>query len=237
MYKNYFFDLYGTLMAIETNEEAEFVWEKMALYYGYYGAYYDAFELQTKYKKAVSKILNSDNQINNPEIDIQDVFYKLFRDKDIKPKKKMAKDAAKVFRMLTTNYIEVYEGVIDMLLVLKNQKKNVFVFANAQDVYALYELRKGGIRKYFDGFFFSSDFGMCKPEPKIYEDIFSRDDIKKKESIIISADYAKDIGGAKEFGVDTLFINTNEEENFDNKSCIYEVKGRDYAQIINLIVK
>lgn len=237
MYKNYFFDLYGTLLSIETNEEAEFVWEKMALYYSYYGAYYDAYELQAKYKKAVTKMLNSNDQISNPELDIQDVFYKLFRDKDIKPKKKMAKDAAKVFRMLTTNYVEVYEGVIDMLLALKNQKKNVFVFANAQEAYALYELRKCGIRKYFDEFFFSSDFSMCKPEDKLYDAIFSRDDIKKKESIIISSDYDKDVIGAKAMGIDTLFINTNKEESYDSKSYKYEVKGRDYAQIINMIVK
>lgn len=237
MYKNYFFDLYGTLMAIETNEEAEFVWDKMALYYGYYGAHYEAYELQSKYKKAVAKMLNSNNQVSHSELDIQDVFYKLFRDKDIKPKKKMSKDAAKVFRILTTNYLEVYEGVIDMLLALKSQKKNVFIFANAQDVYALYELRKCGIRKYFDEFFFSSDFGMCKPEEKFYDTIFSRDDIKKKESIIISADYSKDIVSAKTAGIDTLFINTNDEENYDLSSFKYEVKGRDYAKIINMIVK
>lgn len=237
MYKNYFFDLYGTLMAIETNEESEFVWDKMAMYYGYYGAHYEAYELQSKYKKAVTKILNSNNQVGNPELDIQDVFYKLFRDRDVKPKKKMSKDAAKVFRMLTTNYLDVYEGVIDMLLALKSQKKNVFVFANAQNVYALYELRKCGIRKYFDEFFFSSDFGMCKPENKFYDAIFSREDIKKKESIIISADYNKDIIGANAIGVDTLFINTNDDESYDLEPVKFEVKGRDYAKIINTIVK
>lgn len=237
MYKNYFFDLYGTLLDVETNEESEFVWEKMALYLGYYGAHYDAYELQNKYKKAVAKMLNSNTQYNHPELDMQDVFYKLFKDKDVKPKKKLPKDAAKVFRMLTTNYLEVFDGVIDMLLALKSQKKNVFVFANAQDVYALYELRKCGIRKYFDEFFFSSELGMCKPEEKFYEAIFSREDIKKKESIIISADYDKDIVGAKALGIDTLFLNANSEEHYDSNNYKYEVKGRDYAQVINLVVK
>lgn len=236
MYKNYYFDLYGTLMSVETNEEIDMVWEKMALYYGYYGANYEAYELQSKYHKAITKLLNS-NQVTYPELDIQDVFYKLFRDKDIKPKKKMAKDAAKVFRMLTTNSLDVYEGVIDMLMALKNQKKKVFLLANAQNAYALYELRKGGIRKYFDDFFFSSDFGVLKPEHIFYEAAFAAEDIKKKESIIISSDYSRDIIGAKAFGVDTLYIDTNEEESYDPTACSYVVKGRDYAQIINLIVK
>ncbi|PKM93492.1 MAG: HAD family hydrolase [Firmicutes bacterium HGW-Firmicutes-1] len=235
MYKNYYFDLYGTLMSVETNEETDMVWEKMALYYGYYGANYDAYELQSKYQKATTKLLNS-NQVSHPEIDIQDVFYKLFKDKDIKLKKKMAKDAARVFRMLTTNSLEVYEGVIDMLMALKNQKRNVFLLANAQNAYALYELRKGGIRKYFDEFFFSSDFGMLKPETSFFEAAFAKEDIKKKDSIIISADYTRDIVGAKAFGVDTLYINADGEHH-DSATCTYEVKGRDYAKIINLIVK
>ncbi|PKM52583.1 MAG: HAD family hydrolase [Firmicutes bacterium HGW-Firmicutes-7] len=235
MYKNYYFDLYETLMTVDTNEEADIVWEKMALYFGYYGANYDAYELQGRYQKIVTKLLNS-NQGNYPEIDIEDVFYKLFRDKDVKPKKKMAKDAAKVFRMLTTNSLDVYEGVIDMLMALKNLKKNVFILANAQNTYALYELRKGGIRKYFDEFFFSSDIGMLKPDSNFYETAFAGEGVKKKESIIISSNYT-DIVSSKSFGVDTLFINTNEDEDYDPAVCTYEVNGRDYAKIINLIVK
>ena len=39
-YKNYVFDLYGTLVDIHTDEEEKQVWEKLALFYGYYGALY-----------------------------------------------------------------------------------------------------------------------------------------------------------------------------------------------------
>ena len=39
-YKNYIFDLYGTPVDIHT-EEQELLWEKLALFYGYYDAVYE----------------------------------------------------------------------------------------------------------------------------------------------------------------------------------------------------
>ena len=40
-YETYIFDLYGTLVDIHTEEEEKIVWEKLALFYGYYEAIYD----------------------------------------------------------------------------------------------------------------------------------------------------------------------------------------------------
>lgn len=237
MYKNYFFDLYGTLIDVETNEQQEILWEKMALYYSYYGAHYDAFELQSKYKVLINKFIDSKPKTDFPEIDVEYIFYKLFKDKDIKPKKRMARDAAKVFRMLSTNYLEVFDDVIDMLAVLVSQKKKVYILANAQNAYAISELRKVGIKKFFENLYFSSDFGKCKPEKEFLEEPFDAEDIKKKESIMISSNYERDIKSAKEIGVDALYINVNSSKMNEKIECKYEVKGRNYLEIINLLVK
>ena len=37
-YDNYVFDLYGTLVDIHTEEDFPKLWEKLALFFGYYGA-------------------------------------------------------------------------------------------------------------------------------------------------------------------------------------------------------
>lgn len=44
-YQNYVFDLYGTLVDIHTDEEQQMLWEKMAMFYGYQGAFYTPAEL------------------------------------------------------------------------------------------------------------------------------------------------------------------------------------------------
>ena len=53
MYKNCVFDLYGTLIDINTDEWSIELWEKMAVYYGYKGAIYTAEELNEEYGKLV----------------------------------------------------------------------------------------------------------------------------------------------------------------------------------------
>lgn len=52
-YTNYLFDLYGTLVDIHTDEEKLELWEKMSLFYGYYGAAYTAAELHEAYLQEV----------------------------------------------------------------------------------------------------------------------------------------------------------------------------------------
>ncbi len=237
MYKNYFFDLYDTLIDVETNEHDDLVWEKMALYFSYYGAVYEAQEFKERYYSVIGKVIGGNPETDYPEIDVEYVFYKLFKDKEVKPKKRMARDAAKVFRMLSTNFLEAFDGVVDMLAVLNSQKKKIFILANAQNVFAMSELRKVGIRKYFDELYFSSDYGKCKPDQDFLEVAFAAEDIKKKESIIISSDYHRDIKSAKAMGVDALFINVNPEEVQEKADCKFEVKGRDYLKIIDLLVK
>lgn len=55
MYDNYVFDLYGTLVDIHTEENDAKVWEKLSLFYGFYGALYDPQELQESYLALNSK--------------------------------------------------------------------------------------------------------------------------------------------------------------------------------------
>ena len=92
-YKNYVFDLYGTLVDIHTDEEEKQVWEKLALFYGYYGALYTPEELQQAYSTLVK---NKENVKKSeleaepryaheafPEIQIENVFQELFRQKGV----------------------------------------------------------------------------------------------------------------------------------------------------------
>ena len=52
-YTDLIFDLYGTLVDIHTEEDAV-VWEKTALYFGYYGAAYSGEELRDAFQAAMA---------------------------------------------------------------------------------------------------------------------------------------------------------------------------------------
>ena len=87
-YDNYVFDLYGTLVDIHTEEDFPKLWEKLALFFGYYGAIYEPKELQKRYaalvsdcERALKKTLEEDRHYTHeasPEIEIGEVFEKLY---------------------------------------------------------------------------------------------------------------------------------------------------------------
>ena len=51
-YRDLIFDLYGTLVDIHTEESAE-VWEKCAIFFGFYGAKYTGKELKAAFLDAM----------------------------------------------------------------------------------------------------------------------------------------------------------------------------------------
>lgn len=209
MYKAYIFDLYGTLVDIKTDEKQIIIWEKMALYFGYFGVIYEPEELQDKYLKTIEKLMEANKKTKYPDIEIEDVFYKLFRLKNVQPKKKAARDAAKVFRMLSTEYIKVYDGVFELLKLLRGKGKQVYLLSNAQTKFTIPELKHLGLKDYFDGIYISSDYGMCKPCEDFFGILLKTEELKKQECIMIGNDYSTDIKGANGIGMDSIYIQTN----------------------------
>ena len=53
-YTDLIFDLYGTLVDIHT-EENDLVWEKTAIFFGFYGAHYTPAELKTAFRAAMAE--------------------------------------------------------------------------------------------------------------------------------------------------------------------------------------
>ena len=104
-YKNYVFDLYGTLVDIRTDEENSAVWDRLAYFYNYYGADYTGEELRRAYDKIINEmegILQGDNHEMYPEIQIENVFRKLFLQKNVRSDNMLAIYAGLFFRVLTT---------------------------------------------------------------------------------------------------------------------------------------
>ena len=112
-YKNYIFDLYGTLADIRTDEWSAQLWKKMAILYGYYGAAYTYKELGKAYGELVDKEKKAVRR-RHPEyevidIKIEKVFRALFTRKGVKPKKATVPEMCEVFRCFSTKYIKLYD--------------------------------------------------------------------------------------------------------------------------------
>ena len=229
MYTNYLFDLYGTLVDIRTDEEKLELWEKLSLFYGYYGAVYTAEELNEAYlqevkgaqeqarSKQVSSLKDgklignkpSDSHEAYSEVQLEYVFQKLFRRKGVEADLVQSTYAGQVFRCVSTEYIRLYEGAKALLQGLRNKGRKVYLLSNAQNIFTRYELRYLGIETLFDDIFISSEYGCKKPDAAFYQKPIEKYGLDVEKTIMIGNDYTCDILGAQQVGLNTFYVHSN----------------------------
>jgi len=100
-YTDLIFDLYGTLVDIHT-EEDDLVWEKTALYFGFYGAHYTGPELKAAFQAAMREREAKAGQSYEcfPDIPFEQVMGELFRAKGVaEHADTLGVNAAQLFRI------------------------------------------------------------------------------------------------------------------------------------------
>ncbi|MCF0134838.1 MAG: HAD family hydrolase [Lachnospiraceae bacterium] len=218
-YDNYVFDLYGTLVDICTHEDDPVLWQKLALFYGYYDALYEPEELKEAYARLVSgreaamkKQLGNDAKYAHeasPEIELTEVFRELFTLKGGPADTDLAVHAGQFFRVLSTDYVRTYPGTRTMLQGLKEEGKKIYLLSNAQRIFTAYEMHVLDIADYFDGILISSDYQTRKPDPRFFEQLFIRFGLKAEKTLFVGNDSHSDIAGARTVGFDTFYICSN----------------------------
>ena len=210
MYKDLIFDLYGTLVDIHT-EENDLVWEKTALYFGYYGAHYSPQELKSAFETQIRQRQIKAGQSYEcfPDIPFEEILEQLFRDRGIAENvEQLALNAAQLFRICSTEYIRLYPGVLDALKKLRQKGHRLWLLSNAQRVFTEYELRHLGLLDAFDGIYISSTFGFRKPDRRFYEALIREQNLDIRSCLMIGNDRETDIAGAKNAGLHTLYMHT-----------------------------
>ena len=238
MYKNYIFDLYGTLVDINTDENKVELWEKLSLFYSLKGAIYGAEELKNTYLEKVKNEIELIKDSKYPDFPLEKVFYSLYEDKGIIASGEIVEDTAQFFRVLSINYIKLYDGVIELLEKLKAKGKKIYLLSNAQRVFTLFEMRMLGIEKYFDDILFSADYKVCKPDSKFYKILLDKHKLDIKESIMIGNDYICDIEGANNVGLDSLYLHSNLSPEIKGQlKSTYSIMEIDISKVAGLTIE
>ena len=225
LYRDYVFDLYGTLVDIRTDEKQQALWNKMSLFYGYHGAEYTPEELETSYgtlistkeEKAGHKVEKTDDTEHErlyahesyPEIPIEEVFRELYTNKGIEPREELVIHTGQMFRVLSTHHIRLYAGAKELLRKLHERGRRVYLLSNAQRVFTEQELRYLQIDDCFDGILISSDHGVKKPDERFFRILLDEYRIEPGNALMIGNDLDSDIAGAKRVGMDTFYIHSS----------------------------
>ncbi len=219
-YKNYIFDLYGTLVDIHTDEKKEFLWENMARIFSMMGAVYEKKELEEAYLKLVKqeeresvfraqKTFEDENLCcQEAEVLLENVFGQLFLKKNIQADKRQIRQMGIVFRSLSISHIRLFDGARALLERLRKNGKKIYLLSNAQRMFTEPEMKMLGIYEYFDGILYSSDQGVKKPSSYFYDALFKQYGLNKEESVMIGNEYQADIYGADNYGIKSMYIYT-----------------------------
>ena len=247
-YRDLIFDLYGTLVDIHTEESAE-VWEKTAIFFGFYGAKYTGKELKAAFLDAMKarQVAAGQSYECFPDIPFEQVMAQLLRAKGVEANAdSLGFQAAQLFRVCSMDYIRLYPGTLQALEILRRRGRRLWLLSNAQRAFTAYELRHLGLDDQFDAIYISSDYGCRKPDSRFLGALLREQGLDAKNCIMIGNDRDTDIAGAKAMGLATLYMHTNitppgqaEADPALHPSVCngphWEFEGSDWEKLVELI--
>ena len=247
-YTDLIFDLYGTRVDIHTEENAP-VWEKTALYFGYYGAHYSPAELKAAFDAELQKRKAKAGQSYEcfPDLPFEPIMAQLFRLAGVEENADtLGLNAAQLFRICSTEYIRLYPGALEALAQLREKGLRLWLLSNAQRVFTAYELRHLGLGEQLDGIFISSDYGCRKPDARFYQALVEEKHLDVSRCLMIGNDRETDIAGAKALGMATLYMHTDltpsQQEAADPAlhpgtypGPHYEYEGDNWTELVQLV--
>ena len=240
MYTDLIFDLYGTLVDIHTEEDA-LVWEKTALFFGFYGAHYTGDSLKAAFERQIQsrKVQAGQSYECFPDIPFEQVMAALFRTKGVEENADaLGFQAAQLFRISSIEYVRLYPKVLESLAKLREKGYRLWLLSNAQESFTRYELRHLGLLDAFDGVYISSCFGYRKPDVRFFRALLEEQKLDIAKCLMIGNDRETDIAGAKAAGLATFYMHTEltpPDQSPADPLNPMEFEGDDWQEITEIL--
>lgn len=101
---------------------------------------------------------------------------------------------------------EVYEGIEDLLKVLKENGKRIYLTTSKPEFYARKILEHFCLDKYFDYIGGASMDGSINTKEEVIRYVFDTCGIKNISDVVLIGDRKHDVEGAKAVGIDTIGV-------------------------------
>lgn len=236
MYRNFIFDLYGTLLDIRTDERSNATWAAFAAWMAEHGMHTTPRSLRQRFQCGVKKLEQTPSVHDCPEVDLAPLFADLCRRLRPDAPDALCREAAWAFRRCSTRMLAPYPNTIAVLVGLKQAGKRVYLLSNAQRLFTWPELESTGLLPWFDDVFISSDLGCKKPDPAFFHALLDKHGLDVRESIMIGNDSTSDIAGAARVGLDALYVRTAiSPRNDPAPNCRFVFEDGDIGHVLELI--
>ena len=230
MKKGIFFDLYGTLIDINTDEYDLRVYSALSQYLSYHLVNIAPEKLRETYFQEIQFYWSQSKELY-PEVDLYRVFSDIMhRYGKRKYPRSAIIDTAMLFRSLTIRRFDVFAGVYDVLATLM-ENTGVVIISDAQWVFTQPEMEMLGLTRFIRFSILSSRVGFKKPDIRLFEMGMKKLSVQPEESVYIGDNPSKDLVGAKKSGMKfILFKPENKSSNdfqpdshFSNYSELMEI--------------
>jgi putative hydrolase of the HAD superfamily len=223
--KGILFDLYGTLIDIETDESMDEIYRALARYLTYHGVYLHRAEVRERYYQIMKQQREASGE-EYAEIDVEAIWNEFLLQEGIRfgpTRGQLAKVLAQVYRAISRNRLQLYPGVTEVLNTLQASYRLALV-TDAQSCYAIPEIRAVGLDGYFDPIIISSRYGFRKPDPRLFRKAIDNMGLEPSDVICVGNDMFRDTYGATMLGIKTIFLDSNQgTKSFENVAPHYRI--------------
>ncbi|MBT1174243.1 HAD family hydrolase [Bifidobacterium sp. LC6] len=252
-YRAVFFDLYGTLVDIRTDESSWRAWTELcdglAIECG--ALYPSNTVLRERFEAFAAPIWAAAEEAHGEwaEPDLLPVYQGLasrlaggeagiggMSGEVVDPS--VARRLAWTFRRASTSLLRLYPGARQLLARLQAAGLRVVLVSNAQSCYTRPELGLLGIADAFDRILISSEEGVRKPSPEIFSRALAREGLRPEQVVMVGNDSVSDIAGARAAGIDGIYLHTAISPQNDPPECadaVLSLTGPDYAGIMRFL--
>jgi putative hydrolase of the HAD superfamily len=224
------FDVNGTLIDINTDEGNEQIYRAISHFLKYPR---DLHQTATRCARPISAFSRSSAGPGGavPEFDVVGVWRQYLETEAARrnisiPKVRMAQlphFLAEMYRGISLNRLELYPEVREVLDEFKPRYR-LGAVSDAQSAWAVPELRAVGLADSFYPIVVSGDLGYRKPDPRIFALALRRMHVLPEEAIFVGNDMYRDVYGARQAGMRTVFFATNQgQQRMDGVEAHYNI--------------
>jgi len=209
--KGILFDLYGTLIDIDTDESLEEIYRGIAHYLTYHGVYLHRWEVRDRYYE-IMKRQKEEGGEEYPEINVEAIWNSFLGQEGIGAplaRRELALILAQLYRAISRKRLQLYPDVKRVLDELRATYRMALV-SDAQPCYALPEMKAVGLEGYFDPIIISAYYGFRKPDTRLIKKALDTMKLGPAEVICVGNDMYRDIFGASQLGIKAIFIDSNQ---------------------------
>lgn len=219
-YDNFIFDLYGTLVDLESDEQCARTWKKWCKWLDLHGIKHPEYIQFRKeffmWDKKNRETALLEGPYKYPEIDVIDIYRTLFRQYGNEGiSEDMLFMASYAFREASIKYIRLFDGVTDFLEYLNNNGKKTYILSNAQASYTEPEIKHFQLDGLVDDYLMSSDYKCMKPEKAFFDKLILKYDMDRQKTVMLGDSLSSDVIGAEKAGINHIHLyGSNRAEEF-----------------------